>query len=99
MVMVTNCEKRGGRSGWSVWDSKKEASTSARRQKSSESSGITKTSGGSQGDLHGQLMQQPLGTCGHEGHIGHVGRMLFLGVWSLAMVCAGLLLTQQAPQF
>jgi hypothetical protein len=51
-------------------------STSVKRQTISGDSGMTKTTGGAHGALHGQLTQQPFGEFGHKGHTGQVGRIL-----------------------
>jgi hypothetical protein len=61
MVNATNCDERGGSIGSSRWDAVREMSSSVKRQISSGDAGITKTSGGAHGALHGQLSQQPCG--------------------------------------
>jgi hypothetical protein len=98
MVMAMNCANLGGRTGSSMWDSEKEMLKSALKKTNSGASGTTKTSGGANGALHGQLTQQPLGKFGHEGHTGHVGRIESpFGVVAFALAFARTLF-EQRPQ-
>jgi hypothetical protein len=94
MVVATNWENRGGRIGSSAWDSENEMSSFGKCQTSSGDSGITNTSGGADGALHGQLTQQPLGKYGHEGHSGQVGRIES----SFAFVYFGVVFPRTPPE-
>jgi hypothetical protein len=98
MVIATNCENRGGRIGSSAWDSENETSSFGKCQTSSGDSGITNTSGGADGALHGQLTQQPFGKLGHDGQIGQVGRIESSFAFVFFGVVFPLMPPEQRPQ-